>query len=206
MLEPPAKSRKSWRSCHGSSWAAEVYARSAAITSRSRDICVCCGGSVSVSFDCGIRGNCATGTFGAPTIRHNVRSADATATIARQLSVNETAHLTLISHHTGLLIEEGNSSGTPGGRLGIRVNVSYEHTTRAAISFTAHPSGGTVTGQGEVPFSASGALAHFSGTLHSIRGSGRYAHASTRGISIRGTVQRTHNYAISVKITGTVVF
>jgi len=105
-----------------------------------------------------------------------------------------------------LLIEEGNSSGTPGGKLGIRVNVSYEHTTRAAISFTAHPRGGTVTGQGEVPFYASGALAHFSGTIHSIRGSGRYAHATTRGISIQGTVQRTHNYAISVKITGTLVF
>ncbi len=128
------------------------------------------------------------------------------AITARQLSVNETAHLALISHHKGLLIEEGNSSGTPGGRLAIRVNVSYEHTTRAALSFTAYPSGGTVTGQGEVPFYASGALAHFSGTLHSIRGSGRYTHASTRGISIQGTVQRTHNYAISVKITGTLAF
>lgn len=128
------------------------------------------------------------------------------ATGASQLSVNETANLRLISHHRGLLVEEGNSSGTPGGRLTIRVNVSYEHTTRAALSFTAYPRGGTVSGQGEVPFYASGPLAHFSGTLHSVHGSGRYAHASTRGISIKGTVQRTHNYAISVRITGTLAF
>lgn len=128
------------------------------------------------------------------------------AKAARQISVNETARLILLSHHKGLLIEEGNSSGTPGGKLNIHVNVSYEHTTRAALSFTAYPSGGTVSGQGEVPFYASGALAHFSGTLHSIRGGGRYAHASTRGISIQGTVQRTHNYAISVKISGALAF
>jgi hypothetical protein len=128
------------------------------------------------------------------------------ATGASQLSVNEAANLRLISHHRGLLVEEGNSSGTPGGRLAIRVNVSYEHTTRAAISFTAYPKGGTVSGQGEVPFYASGPLAYFSGTLHSVHGTGRYAHASTRGISIKGTVQRTHNYAISVRIAGTLAF
>jgi hypothetical protein len=141
---------------------------------------------------------------GAVTAHAERAGHDAIAIEAGQLSVNETANLKLIRHHTGLLIEEGSSSGTPGGRLEIRVSVSYEHTTHAAISFTAHPSGGTVTGQGEVPFYASGALAHFSGTLHSLRGSGRYTHAATHGIAIQGTVQRTHNYAISVKITGTV--
>ena len=140
------------------------------------------------------------GALGAPA-HHQVRLG---ATAARQLTVNETAHLTLVSHHTGLLIEEGASSGTPGGRLAIHVNVSYAHTTRAAITFTAHPSGGTVTGGGEVPFYASGAVAHFSGKLSYVHGTGSYSHASTRNLSIQGTVLRNHNYAISVTITGTV--
>jgi hypothetical protein len=123
-----------------------------------------------------------------------------TATAARQISVNETSHLRLVTHHgTQVLNEQGSSSGTPGGSLNVHISISY---TQATISFTAYPSGGTLSGRGEASFYARGAIAHFQGTVSVTHGTGKYSHASARSLHIEGTLERERNYALNLKVTG----
>jgi hypothetical protein len=128
------------------------------------------------------------------------RQGSYTATAARQISVNETSHLHLVSHHgTQVLNEQGSSTGTPGGSLTIHVNIAY---TQATITFTAYPNGGVLSGQGEATYYAEGSVAHFTGTVRVTHGSGRYAHASASNLRIQGKIERNHNYALYVKVTG----
>jgi hypothetical protein len=121
-----------------------------------------------------------------------------TAVAARALSVNETAQLHLVSHHRGILNEEGKSAGTPGGLLRVSLKISY---TEATITFTQSPSGGTLSGEGKASFYARGSIAHFTGSVSITRGTGRYAHASAKSLHIQGTFQRS-NYALSLKVNG----
>lgn len=140
---------------------------------------------------------CLSGTRAAasPT-SHSNRHAFA----ARTLYVNETSHLSLVSHHgTQVLNEHGSSSGAPGGALTIHVDIAY---TQATITFTAYPSGGTLSGQGEATYYAEGPLAHFTGNVKVTHGSGRYAHASASNLKIEGKLERNRNYALYVRVTG----
>ena len=117
---------------------------------------------------------------------------------AQALTVNERSNLRLVSHHSGVLYEQGSSSGTPGGRLTVQIKISY---TQASITFVAYPSGGTLSGRGQASFYAEGSIAHFNGSVAITHGTGRYASASASRLHIEGTFQR-RTYAMSLAVSG----
>jgi hypothetical protein len=124
--------------------------------------------------------------------------ADTAHTASRSIYVNEHAQLRLISHHSGLLYEQGTFSGTPGGNVSVQIRISY---TQSSISFSSTPSGGTVSGSGRTSFYAEGTIAHFSGSVAVTHGSGRYSRASAPALHISGIFQRK-TYAISLTVQG----
>ncbi len=115
------------------------------------------------------------------------RAASPIAVEATELSVHETAHCHLVSHHREVLFEEGYGSGTLSGKLVIHLSLAY---TQGSVAFTAYPPGGTITGSGEGSSYAKGNTAYFNGTASITRGTGKYAHASASDVKIRGTLQR----------------
>lgn len=127
-----------------------------------------------------------------------VGQATAAHSASRSISVNEHAQLRLISHHAGLLYEQGTFSGTPGGGLSVQIRISY---TQASISFSSTPSGGTLSGSGHASFYAEGPIAHFEGSVAVTHGSGRYARASAPTLRISGLFQRK-TYAMSLTVLG----
>jgi len=122
-----------------------------------------------------------------------------TAVAARELTLQESGSLHLVSHHHEQLVEVGHGAGTLSGNITVRMTLT---TTQATISFTAYPStGGTVVGRGEGSIYAGGHTANFSGTATITGGTGKYAHASGRGVHLEGTLQR-HTFALYVKVEG----
>jgi hypothetical protein len=109
------------------------------------------------------------------------------ASEAKQLSLHETAHLHLVSHHREMLLEEGYGSGTLSGKLVVHLTLAY---SQGSMTFTAYPPGGTIVGKGEGSSYAKGNTAYFKGTASISSGTGRYAHASASDVKIRGTLQR----------------
>jgi hypothetical protein len=124
--------------------------------------------------------------------------ADSAHTASRSIYVNEHAQLRLISHHSGLLYEQGTFSGTPGGAVSVQIRISY---TQSSISFSTTPSGGTVSGSGHASVYAEGAIAHFSGSVAVTHGTGRYSGASASALHISGLFQRK-TYATSLTVRG----
>ncbi len=127
------------------------------------------------------------------------RQANPTATTARVLALHETGYLQLASHQGAqTLNERGRVSGTLTGLLAIQITLSY---TQAAVSFTAYPKDGTLSGRGLESYYVSGNTGHFNGTMAVTGGSGRYRHASAASLRIAGTLRRKH-YELSVIVTG----
>jgi hypothetical protein len=116
------------------------------------------------------------------------------------ITVDETAHLHLVSHRgTELLHEVGEGTGTFRCPLTVDLSTAY---TRATISFTiACSSTDTLSGRGETSYYASGAIAHFSGDVSVTRGTGRYAHDSASALKVNGTFQRS-SYALALSVSG----
>ena len=123
----------------------------------------------------------------------------ATAHAAGTLSLNETGHLHLTSHHGFTLNEQGSASGTISGTIYIHLNVVS--TNRVTAEVNIYPSGGSITGSASASYRPSGAVASFSGTMSVDRGTGRYDHARGSGLSFTGTVQRS-NDAVTVHVSG----
>ena len=115
------------------------------------------------------------------------------------LIVHEKAHLHLVSHHNGIIVEEGHGSGTLNGKLVIHLTLAY---TQGKVTFTAYPPGGTVIGRGEGSSEVNGSTAYFTGTASVTGGTGKYAHASARNVPLRGTLQR-QTFAFFVEFTAT---
>jgi hypothetical protein len=115
------------------------------------------------------------------------RSTNPIAVGARVLSLHETAHCHLVSHHREMLLEEGYGSGTLSGKLVIHLTLAY---TQGSLVFTAYPPGGTIGGRGEGSSYAKGNTAYFTGTASIGYGTGRYSHVSASDVKIRGTLQR----------------
>jgi hypothetical protein len=123
----------------------------------------------------------------------------ATAHEASTLSLNETGHLHLTSHHGFTLNEQGTTSGTISGTIYIHLNVvSVNHVT-AEVSI--YPSGSSITGNATASYRPAGGIASFSGTMTVERGTGRYRGAHGSGLSFTGTVQRS-NDAVTVRVSG----
>ena len=116
---------------------------------------------------------------------------------AHTISISERANLRLVAHHSGVLYEQGPTSGTPGGTLAVRIRISY---AKASISFAAYPSGGSVVGSGQASVYAEGSHAHFAGVVSVTHGTGRFANA-TGTLHIEGASNRS-TYAISLNVVG----
>ncbi|HTC71763.1 MAG TPA: hypothetical protein VK655_02670 [Solirubrobacteraceae bacterium] len=115
------------------------------------------------------------------------------------ISLSDTGHLHLTSHHSFTLNEQGSASGTISGPIYIHLNVVSTNHVTAEVSI--YPSGGSITGRATASYHPSGAVATFAGTMTVVRGTGRYAGANGSGLSFTGTVQRT-NDAVTVRVSG----
>jgi hypothetical protein len=123
----------------------------------------------------------------------------ATARSASTLSLNETGHLHLTSHHGFTLNEQGSTSGTISGTIYIHLDVVSTNRVTAEVSI--YPSGGSITGQATASYHPSGGVATFSGTMSVVRGTGRYSGAHGSGLGFTGTVERS-NDAVTVHVNG----
>jgi hypothetical protein len=118
---------------------------------------------------------------------------------ASTITLNETAHLHLTSHHGFTLNEEGSVSGTITGTIYIHLNVVS--TNRVTAEVNIYPRGSSITGSASAAYHPSGGVASFDGTMSVKRGTGRYAHAYASGLTFTGTVQRS-NDAVTVHVGG----
>ncbi|HSZ12434.1 MAG TPA: hypothetical protein VK790_00150 [Solirubrobacteraceae bacterium] len=129
-------------------------------------------------------------------------TAGARAPLARPagtMSLSDSAHLHLTSHHSFTLNEQGTAAGTIAGTIYIHLTVASTNHVTAEISI--YPRGGSITGEASASYRPSGAVASFAGTMRVVRGSGRYAGANGSGLSFTGTVQRS-NDAVTVRVSG----
>jgi len=119
--------------------------------------------------------------------------------IARSISVQETAHLRLVSRKGATVLNEsGEGRGTFNCPMTTQIINSY---TTAKLSFSICTKGGSISGQGAVGFYLSGSISHFSGTVSITHGTGRYAHAAGRNLRLTGTLMR-NNFSLSLTVTG----
>jgi len=123
----------------------------------------------------------------------------ATARIAGTVSLSDTAHLRLTSHHSFTLNEQGTASGTISGPIYIHLNVVS--TDRVTAEVSLYPSGSSITGYATASYRPSGGVATFTGTMNVERGTGRYRGARGSGLTFTGTVQRS-NDAVTVHVSG----
>lgn len=121
------------------------------------------------------------------------------ARTASTLSLSETGHLHLTSHHSFTLNEQGSASGTISGTIYIHLNVVSTNRVTAEVSI--YPRGGSLTGYASASYRPSGGVAYFNGTMSVTRGTGRYRGARGSGLSFTGTVQRS-NDAVTVHMSG----
>jgi hypothetical protein len=122
-----------------------------------------------------------------------------TASVARTISLSETGHLRLTSHHGFTLNERGSASGTIKGTIYIHLNVVS--TNRVTAEVNIYPSGGSLTGSASASYHPMGGVATFSGTMNITRGTGSFSHARGSGLSFTGTIQRI-NDAVTVHVSG----
>jgi hypothetical protein len=144
-------------------------------------------------------GSVAALAFVAAALTGPTSSPAATGRTAGALSLSDTGHLHLTSHHSFTLNEAGLASGTLSGTIYIHLNVVS--TNRVTAEVNLYPSGGSVTGYASASYRPSGGVATFSGTMSVTRGSGRYDHAHGSGLSFTGTIER-ENDAVTVHVSG----
>jgi hypothetical protein len=115
------------------------------------------------------------------------------------LSLNETGHLHLTSHHGFTLNEQGSASGTISGTIYIHLHVISTNHVTAEVNI--YPRGGSLTGYASASYHPNGGVATFDGTMTIARGSGRYSRAHGSGLSFTGTIQRATD-AVTVHVNG----
>ena len=123
---------------------------------------------------------------------------------ARELSVNDTAHLHYIKESHAQLIDEGAATGTLPGT----VRVGFDVGAIVTASFTIYAHGGSIVGYGSGALhnskSRSDVYVSFAGTLTVTHGTGLYAHAHGKG-GFYGVVDRK-NYSATIQTTGTLSY
>jgi hypothetical protein len=118
---------------------------------------------------------------------------------ARTVSLGETGHLHLTSHHGFTLNEVGSATGTIHGTLYLHLNIAS--TNRVSAEVNIYPSGGSLTGYAKAAYHVNGGTATFSGTMSISRGTGRYGHAHGSGLAFYGSIRRS-NDAVTVYLSG----
>jgi hypothetical protein len=126
-------------------------------------------------------------------------AASTKASSAGTISLHETGHLVLKSHHGFTLNEEGTTSGTISGKIYIHLHVVSTNHVTAEVSI--YPNGSSLTGQASASYHPSGSNATFSGTMSVVRGTGRYSGAHGSGLSFSGSIKRS-NDAVTVSVSG----
>lgn len=121
------------------------------------------------------------------------------ARAAGPLSLSDSGHLHLTSHHSFTLNEQGGASGTISGA--IYIHLTIVSTNRVSAEVDIYPHGGSIVGYAAASYHPSGAVASFAGTMTVQRGTGRYSGAHGSGLSFSGTVART-NDAVTVRVSG----
>jgi hypothetical protein len=130
-------------------------------------------------------------------------SSAGSARAARTVSLNETGHLHLTSHHGFTLNEQGTASGTIKGQIYLHLNIVA--TNRVTAEVNIYPSGGSLSGSAQAKYSVAGATASFSGSFSIRRGTGVDSHARGSGLKFSGTIQRS-NDAVTVHLSGTMSY
>jgi hypothetical protein len=130
---------------------------------------------------------------------HPTASRPAVAHVARTVTLSDTGHLRLTSHHAFTLNEKGSATGTISGTIYIHLHVVS--TNRVTAEVNIYPNGGSLTGYASASYHPSGGVATFNGTMSVVRGTGRYRRAHGTGLSFTGTVQRA-NDAVTVHVVG----
>lgn len=125
----------------------------------------------------------------------------AKAVAARTQSFNINSTLHLIGHPGHVLNEQGTFSGTQSGTIAIRF--TSVTSTSGEATFTAYPSGGSVSGRTTTKGEVVGAHVYFSGSMNITGGTGKWAHASGRGLGFSGVVDRRSFHA-TTHMTGTI--
>ena len=120
------------------------------------------------------------------------------ALASRTVSLNETGHLHLTSHHGFTLNEQGSASGTISGTIYIHLHVVSTNHVTAEVNI--YPTGGSLTGYASASYHPSGGVASFTGTMSIARGTGHYGNAHGSGLSFTGTIQRS-NDAVMVRVS-----
>lgn len=121
------------------------------------------------------------------------------ATVARTLSLNDSAHLRLENKHGLVLKEGGTAKGTLGGPLYLQLDVNSTRSVTAEVQ--VYPKGGSIGGSAKASYHVAGATASFSGTMTVNKGSGTYSKAKASALSFSGTIQRS-NDAVTVHVSG----
>lgn len=128
-------------------------------------------------------------------------SGGARAVAAKTQSFNINSTLHLVGHPGHVLNEQGTFGGTQSGTIAIRfTSVS---STSGEATFTAYPSGGSVSGRASTKGEVVGANVYFSGNMTVTGGTGRWAHASSRGLGFSGVVDR-RSFRATTHMTGTI--
>jgi hypothetical protein len=125
----------------------------------------------------------------------------ATAVAARTQSFDINSTLHLIGRPGHVLNEQGTFSGTQSGTIAIRF--TSVTSTSGEATFTAYPSGGSVSGRTSTKGEVVGAHVYFSGSMTITEGTGKWAHASGRGLGFSGVVDRRSFHA-TTHMTGTI--
>ena len=86
------------------------------------------------------------------------------ARAARTLTLSETGHLHLTSHHGFTLNEQGSTSGTISGTIYIHLNIVS--TNRVTAEVNIYPNGGSITGNANASYRPAGGVATFDGTMY----------------------------------------
>lgn len=121
------------------------------------------------------------------------------AVAARTLTLNESGHLRLTSHHGFTLNEQGTASGTIAGTIYIHLHVVSTNHVTAEVNI--YPHGGSLTGYASASYHPAGATATFNGTMSVARGTGIYSRAHGSGLTFTGSIQRS-NDAVTVHVNG----
>jgi hypothetical protein len=126
-------------------------------------------------------------------------AASPVASSARTVSLGESAHLRLTSHHGFTLNEVGRASGTVRGTLYLHLRIVS--TNRVSAEVSIYPSGGSLTGYASASYHVNGGTASFAGTMSIARGTGTYRHAHGSGLAFFGSIRRSDD-AVTVYLHG----